>query len=462
MKTWLQQLADRLTTSFWFVPAAMAAAALLLAFALLYIDEYLKLAWPEWVNQWMSITDIDSSRALFSSMAASIITVLGVVFSITIVALTLAASQLGPRLLRNFMRDKVNQLVLGVFVATFIYFQVLLLAMERVITSDPKRLPQLTTMVALLLGLISLAMLIYFMHHLAKSIQAPHVLMVVSKELRQTIDRVLPDCLDEHRSDGPANSRPDSAPETEVPITEPPWSEAASVSAPDTGYLQAVDLKILMSLAVKHDLQIRLVCQPGDFVVQDEPLIRLLPAQQLSDELTRKLHDSLYIGAQRSATQDLDFVIQELVEVALRALSPSINDPFTAGNALDYIGDAMLRIAQRHMPPSGLRDQQGRLRVIMRRTDFRGLCDISFDQIRHNATRSPATLVRIMENLIRIARRTTLPDRKEVLWHQGLMTQRVGAALAEPYDRHRLEQRFYQLRSILQPGSDSINLPECL
>ena len=453
MKTWLQQLADKLSTSFWFLPTLMACTAAALAGAMLFIDlHFTGISWPDWLK----VGSVESIRELLSSLVGSIITVLGVVFSITIVALTLAASQLGPRILRNFMRDRINQTTLGVFVATYIYCLIVLFAVGRFTPAD-EQLPQISTIGAFLLSIASLAMLIYFIHHLAQSIQAPHVLMVIASELHAVIDRTLPDNLDQPKSSAPDHAHPaDGSPDADrLAHDADTWNDASSCNAADTGYIQAVDLESLIDTAVKHDLKFRLLLRPGDFVARDEPIISILPPQQLSDEIRRSITHDIYIGSQRTATQDLEFVMQELVEVGLRAISPSINDPFTAINAVDYLGEALRRITRRHMPPETLCDSHGAVRIVIDRPDFDGLCDVAFNQIRQHAVTYPDVLIRILENINRAARETTLPKRKQTLYRHARMILTLGTSFPEPYDRQALTDRFNLLHQTLLPESDT-------
>lgn len=453
MRTWIQQIADSLSTSFWFLPGAMACAAALLAVGLLFVDyNFTQLHWP----QWLRVANVEGVRELLSSLVGSIITVLGVLFSITIVALTLAASQLGPRLLRNFMRDRINQVILGVFVATYVYCLIILFAVGRFSPAD-QSLPQSSTIAAFLLGLASLAMLIYFIHHLAMTIQAPNVLAMVARELHDVIRRSLPDLIDEPHKTVPHNAQADDGSAEIDPLSSEDalWNDAATFNAPQSGYMQAVDLDSMMTTAIRYDLQLKLLCRPGDFVAEDESLISLLPPQALNDKLCRMLKRDIYIGRHRTATQDLEFVLQELVEVALRAISPSINDPITAINAVDYLGDALRRITIRHMPPRALKDTDGRLRIVIDRTEFDGLCDIAFNQIRQHSSRYPDVLIRVLENLTRVARRTNLPDRKRALWKHGRMILTVGDQFTEPYDRQCLAKRFRLLHQALLPESET-------
>jgi uncharacterized membrane protein len=320
MKARLSNFWEALHSSFWFIPAVMTAGIICLSFTTIAFDaavrerllEKIELVW---------VGGADGARELLSAIAASMITVAGVVFSITIVVLTLASSQFGPRLLRSFMRDRGNQIVLGTFIATFTYCLLVL----RSIRSDGRGdfVPYISVTLGIILALLSVAVLIYFIHHIAVMIQAPTVIAIVADELDQGIERLFPEKLGDRAAQRV----------TADPLIPSDFeSRAKPIAATDDGYIQTIDSDGLLDIAKKKELLLRLNYRPGDFVVQGDSLLIVWPAERVQEETGKELNDAIIVGADRSPTQDLKFTIDQLVEVAVRALSTGINDPFTAIN----------------------------------------------------------------------------------------------------------------------------------
>jgi uncharacterized membrane protein len=354
---------ERIRSSLWFVPAMMALCAMSLAFAMLALDDH---AAGRYLTDiaWIHSRTAAGARDLLSVVAGSMITIAGLTFSIVIVALQLASVQLGPRLLRSFMRDTGNQLVLGTFIATFLYCLIVM----RTINEGGPASPRLSVVVALLLAIISLAVLIYFIHHTATSIQAPVVVGRVARELDRTIDHLYPEALG---GDAARESR-----------ERPPRADlSTAVESPRSGYLQRVDSRALMRAATRCDVLVRLCLQPGDFVVKGQPLALVTPADRCDDGLVRALHRSCIVGSQRSAEQDVDFVMSWLVEIALRALSSSRNDVFTAITCIHYQSAALVRLAGRRFPSPVRCGPDGRPRIIAPGPDLARLICRAFDDI---------------------------------------------------------------------------------
>ena len=262
MNTWLLNQWDHLRSSFWFVPTLLSVLAIGLAFAMINLDEQV----PEMVIEhapWLWARGPDGALSLLSTIAGSMITIAGVVFSITIVALTLASAQFGPRLLRNFMRDRGNQISLGTFIATFLYC---LFVIRAVKGGGPEQLfvPFLSITVALFLAVASLGVLIYFMHHVSVSIQAPQVVALVASDLRDAIVRLFPDEIGERKKRNNAHHGEDDVPRDFETKSHP-------VRSLSGGYVQAIDVDGLMHLAQEKDLVIRVEHRPGHFVVKDDP-----------------------------------------------------------------------------------------------------------------------------------------------------------------------------------------------
>lgn len=341
-------LLDRVRSSFWFIPVVMAVGALALAYATISLDAPLT-NWLERTWGWTFQGGAEGAGNVLGTVAGSMITIAGVVFSMTLVALSLTSSQLGPRMLRNFMRDTSTQVVLGTFVATFLYCLLVLRTIRR--AEEVLFVPHLSVSLGVVLAVVSIGVLIYFIHHVSVSIQANEVVAGVSRELIEGIDRLFPEDVGQ------------GAPR--IPIEPPDASfleaferEARPVAAAGDGYLQFIDTDVLLELAKEEDVVLRLERGPGHYIVADRPLVLVWPGDQVNDKLTARVRSAFALGNQRTPRQDIEFAVSQLVEIAVRALSPGLNDPFTAIACVDHLGSALSRLAQREMPSPYRHDGQ--------------------------------------------------------------------------------------------------------
>ncbi len=436
MKAQFLKYWEQLHSSFWFVPAILALGSTALALSAVALDERATDVLRNW--KWLYSGGAEGASAVLQTIAGSMITIAGVVFSMTLVALTLASAQFGPRLLRNFMRDTVNQLVLGTFVATFIYC---LLVMRMIRHEDEVAfVPHFSVTLGVVLALVSMAVLIYFIHHVSVSIQADEVVARVAKDLDEGMDRLFPEDLG--KSEPPAAGQDREA----LAVLE---GESQPVDARRDGYLQFIDADALISLAVKHDLVMRLVQRPGQYVTAGRPLILIAPAGRVSDEVRTAVSDAIVVGSQRTPTQDIEFSISQLVEIAVRALSPGVNDPFTAIRCADRLGSALYRLGRRPMPSPYRRDENSRLRIVAPPVSFAEILDASFGQIRQNAGTSAAVTIRLMDVMAIIAESADRPDdRSAVLRHARLVAD-AGKVLPEEADRTRIDERLQAVLRVL-------------
>lgn len=360
MKLLVAKMVQVLTSSFWFVPAVMTMGAVLLAMGMLWLDQPLKNDMLQGLG-WVYAGGPEGARAMLSTIAGSMITVAGTTFSITIAVLTLASSQFGPRLLGNFMRDRGNQMVLGAFIATFVYCLLVLRTVRGL--DDSVLVPHLAVTMAVLLTLFDLGALIYFIHHVSTSIQAPQVVARAGRELETTIERLFPERIGH-------NLEPSPSPHL------PPEEKGDLLLSHHSGYIQMVDAKHLVQIASEHQVMLRLHHRPGELVVAGSPLVTVWP--QLNPTLGKKLHAAFVLGQQRTHYQDVEFGVDQLVEVALRALSPSLNDPFTAINVVDQLTVSLSKLAEREFPSPYRSDKTGVLRVVAPVSEFGELLASAF------------------------------------------------------------------------------------
>jgi uncharacterized membrane protein len=380
----------------------MAIASVGLAVTMLRIDRAGNYGViKEW--GWIYSGGPDGARALLSTVAGSLITVTGTAFSITIVALQLAASNFGPRLLRNFMQDTGNQLVLGTFISTFVYCLLVL----RTIHGEDYDIfvPQLSVTVGMVLAFISICVLIYFIDHASTIIQASHVIKSASDELDRAIERLFPQ--------GIGYSINDNEIITEIPANFE--EEAYPIKATRNGYLQGIDDDELMQIACQHNLIVKILTRPGKFVVKGSNLVKISPGERINHKLTKKINDAFLLDKERTEQQDVEFPINQLVEIALRAISPGINDPFTAIRCIDRLSAGLSNFAQRDIPSPYRYDKNNNLRVIAEPVTFAGLTDAAFNQIRQYSTKDVAVTIRLLEAIACIATFTQNPKRREAL-----------------------------------------------
>ena len=418
----------------------MAVAAILLSFVTTSVDK--ALIYSNTVGQWWIYGGgPDGARTVLSVIAGSMITVAGVVFSITIVVLTLASSQFGPRLIRNFMNVRVNQMVLGTFVATFIYGVLVLRTVDANV--GERFVPSLSVSVAILLALVGLGLLIYFIHNVSESIQAQNIIAKVRRDLDDAVNRLFPEKI------GHAQDVSSKAIKRDYDIPQTCDREACQVMAEHSGYLQTVDGDALMRIAVEKNLLVHLGYRPGDFITRDSVLVTVWPGDSVDDELSKQFNTIFIVGAERTLEQDVEFAISLLVEIAVRALSPGINDPITAMTCIDWLGAALCQLGKRKMPPSHRYDEKNRLRVITKPFTFEGLVEASFNMIRQNSQSVVAVSIHLLETIATVA--TQIPnkeDRAALMRQADLLASACGKMLSTDDDRTDFESRYKTLLEI--------------
>jgi len=414
---------QRLTGSLWFVPSIITVGAALLAVALIEAES---LVGDEVLEDFPRLfgAGAESSRSMLAAIAGSMITVAGVTFSITVVAVSQASSQYTPRILRNFMRDRASQVVLGVFVGIFVYC----LIVARTVRGDEELrfIPSLAVLGAFLLAVVAMGFLVYFIHHIAGTLEAGSILARVSRETVASVDRLFPDEVGAAPGAGP-------------PAGEPPdWTAIASAK---TGYLQSVDADGMLRLAERHGTVIRMERGIGDFVVQGTLIASVAGPE--TDDLAAAVNGVYTVSAYRSVYQDAEFGIRQMVDIALKALSPGVNDSTTAVTSVDHIGAVLVRLARRRIEPGHRLDEHGALRVIAVGPSFESLLAAALDEIRQNAGGNASVLARLLRTLAEVAACTADPARRALLLHHGERILRAAeAGIPDEEDRREVRARF--------------------
>lgn len=428
----LRTLWQNLNASLWFVPALMVAGAILLAFGLVLLDARAPLGW---LRQYPLLfgAGADGARGMLTAIAGSMVTVAGLIFSLTLNTLAQVSSQYTSRVLRNFMRDRANQLVLGFFVSVFVYC---LIVLRTIRGGDEGRfIPSLAVGMGLVLALVSIGVLIFFIHHMASSIQAATIVRNAAEETEAAIRRLFPDQL---------GQQADTA-ETQALLRQAGELAWQPVPARATGYVQSVDEDGLLALARRLGGVVRMEHGIGGFVARGAALVSVaryageeVPGR---DELARQANALFSIGNQRTIEQDAGFGFRQIVDIALKALSPGINDTTTALIGIDHLGALLAQLADRHLP-GPVRLDAGRVRVIAVRPSFEQLTAAAFDQVRINADGNAAAYLRLLTALATVAQRTQDPGRRKALRQQAeLVEEAAQRTLATGYERARIRER---------------------
>ena len=423
----LRTVWENLRSSLWFIPTILVVAAVALAILLIEGESYV--ARDRLVSQWPRVfgAGAQGARGMLSAIASSMITVAGVAFSITIVTFALASSQYTSRILRNFMRDRGNQAVLGVFLGVYAYCLVVLRTIRG--GDEGVFVPSLAVVAAVLLALIAIGFLVFFIHHVAYSIQASSIIGSIADETLRAIDRLYPD-TGRDESEAPAD------PQRTSPPANRSWT---TIPARRTGYIQLIDHASLLALARKESgVVLRVEAGAGAFVVEGTPLVSVA-GQPVDRALIRKVNSAYTVGRHRTLQQDVGFGIRQVVDVALKALSPGINDTTTAITCIDYLGALLVRLAPRRIGPP-LPPSSEPTRVIPPQQTFAGFVAEAFDQIRQNGEANPAVLASLLDTLALVARHSGSADRLRALREQAeAVSEAAERGIPSSYDRKGIQ-----------------------
>jgi uncharacterized membrane protein len=432
----LKRLWSDLQTSFWFVPSLIIGTSV--AAAVVLIDE--TSASKQWLAHWPRLFGAGAAgaRGMLSTIAGSMMTVVGVTFSMTLVTLALASSQYTSRILRNFMRDRVTQVVLGIFAGIFSYCLIVLRTIRA--GDEGGFIPSLAVSVGVVLAIGGICVLIFFIHHIASSIQASNIIASIAAETMLAIDRLFPEKLGQ----GPLDNDEDRA---APPPSERNWQ---TVRVSGNGYIQGVDSEALLHLAREHGMIVRMERGIGEFVVHGSALASLALEAPPGREVTAPLRAAYRINRHRTVEQDAAFGVGQIVDIALRALSPGVNDTATAVMCVDYLTAILARLASRPIP-SAHRYEEGELRVITIAPSFAGMVAESFDQIRGSARGNVAIMSRMLGALCDIASLTPSPARRRILREEvQWISELAERTIESPHDRARFESRLARVRAALE------------
>ena len=430
---------ERLHGTFWFLPTIMVILAIILAAAMIYLDQRIPLDEQD-IFDWLGTTSAEGARSFLSTVAGSMISVAGVTFSITLVALSQTSSQYGPRLIANFLRNRGNQIVLGTFIATFVYCMLVLRTIRG--TDEFAFVPHIAVTIGMVLTILSVGVLVYFIHHISTSLRAETIVTNIGHDLEAGIARLFPE--QETRNTFEHELRNDDD------IPDDLDENAAVVESLQSGYVQTINYERLEHIASEHDLLIRLTCRAGQFMVKEDTLARVWPQDRLTDEISTAILEAFMMGSQRLQLQDVEFAIHQLVEVAVRSLSSGINDPFTAIACIDQLSTTLAEFAERYIPAGYHYDESGRLRVVRNVLTFHGVINTAFDKLRRYGRSHVDVTIRLLESLAIISARVRNHTQADAIIQQAEMIMRGAEnAIPEPNDRRLIEARYEQVKTLL-------------
>lgn len=385
----------RLWAPFWVLPVTLTVASGLLGVALPAVDRLMSGSVP-----WLFQGGPDGARSLLSTIASAMISVTGLVFSITMVVLQLASSQFTPRVLGSFLDSRITQATLGVFTGTFVYALTVLRAVRGDSDGIEAFVPQLSVTAAFLFVLASVGWFLAFIQHITSSIRVSEVVLGTTDQLRAVLDRMLPDERPDEPSDDGAH----------LPAARP-------VTVGDrSGHLREIDLDGLLRMAADHDAVVEVVAQAGEFLPEGGrvAVVRSATRDALTDELVEDVGRAIRLGRERDVKQDPAFGFRKLVDVAERALSTGVNDPTTASQVVDAEHRALRLAVQRHDPPRRLADEEGRVRVVHRPQTVAELLRLAVLEIAHwgrDSLQVPTRLCAMLDDLEEVA----LPEHRAAL-----------------------------------------------
>lgn len=402
MKSWVTHALIEMRYSYWFIPTVMAVSSIMLAASLVAVDIYYFNEVPESLR-WLFSSKPEGARAILSTVAGSTITVAGVVFSMTIMSVSHATSNYGSRLLLKFLKDRRNQITLGTFTATFIYCLLILRTVSNgdMVAGVDDFVPHVALLGAIILALTSVMVLIAFIHHVPDTIYIGNVAAERGTELSHRLTKMFKE--DHEDSNTPFNFERSS-------------NVLISVVSDRAGYIQTLNIDGISKFCCKHSMQVEVLKEPGDFIIEGEAVMRYIREPECDLE---QPNDSLIaymgIGRERTPAQDARFLIEELKQIAIRALSAGINDPYTAVPCIDWLAAAIGSVVDRGARPIRYKDNNGKLRVIIPEFDFQRLTDIVFDDLRPHVVKDITTSLSTADLMVRLIKNSKNPNARKIL-----------------------------------------------
>jgi uncharacterized membrane protein len=423
-----------LKATFWLVPVIIILSAILLSIGLVYVDGIYDFS-QEGLGSFFFVKSSDSARSILSTISTAMMGVAGTVFSITLVALTLASSQFGPRLIKNFMYVRLNQVVLGSYISTYLYCLLVLNAIRE--GDDYTFIPAVSILVAIIAAVLNIILLIVFIHQIAVSIQADNVISDISNVLSKQVKTLFPEKV---------GSEIENAKTIDPSSIISGYQNQIPIKSPRSGYLQYVDGDSLIEIITKKDSLLELYFRPGGHVVEGLTIGLLFSHGKWEKDEIDEIVSQLVVGKTKTPQQDLEFSIHQMVEIAAHALSTGVNDPYTAMACIDNLTATLSYLAQAKFPSKHRFDKNGYLRMIVDTLDFEGVLDAAFNQIRQYSGGSPAVIIRLMEATNTLnGFASNEKYRKAIIKHAEMVLRLGRETISEKNDLDDLERRAKRL-----------------
>jgi uncharacterized membrane protein len=432
----------RLTSSshnvnLWIVPLKMSLAAVAL-FVITITPDMLAAYHVIHIPDWFTMGGIDDARAILSAMLGCVSTVLALIFSVALLVLSMVANLFGPRLLYRFVQDWVTQACIGLFMGAFIYVFLVFLVTHK--DEHTSFIPQVSLITSWFLVLAAFGFLVFYSHRVAVLIQNPDAIGRIVDDLRRAVKLAAP-----YRKSKPHLQQLDAS-ESHRAMTD-----SAAMLSPASGYLQEINHQALVSAAARAGALISVPFRPGQFVLQGETLASISPASKLAS-LTPLVSRSITMGRHRVLCQDLEFGVAQIVEIAIRALSPAINDTFTGIASVDLLGEALTILAETPQCSGRWFDTNGKLRLQVRPLLLPRLVKQAFDQIRQAAADNPAVLIRLLSTIGRLAPKLQgAEDRSALVEQAAAVWETANTRPLVNLDREDIEAAWQKTRTALAP-----------
>jgi uncharacterized membrane protein len=424
--------------SLWFIPILIVLGSIGVAYLASWLDsEKIGRALP-----FVLEAGPDEARAILSTIAGSMLTVASVAFSFTIVVFSFASSQYSSRTLHHFMDDNTNQVVLGALLGSFVYC---LLILSTVRITDEATVPALSVTVALLIALIDMVLFILYIHHVAESIQAYHIVHRITKSTLPAIEHIFPGHIGQD-----ADPQPGETVETN-------GIAMRDVCATATGYVQTVDGGLVMDVTSRDDLLVVMNKRIGSFVTKGETLARVGPAGRVTPDAISKLQYSFVLGNHRTLFQDPLYGILQLSDIAVKALSAAINDPNTVVMALNQLGAVLRLVAAKELPTPVRCDERGKVRVIAEGPTFSSMAAQVFDQVRRYGMTDSAIPLKMLDIIGEVAEEVRDEERLAVLReHTRAIMEDANRHIRPSRDRELINDKMRSIAGVLKLDDDIV------
>lgn len=438
-----QAVRARRGVALWIGPAVAVVGAIVLALVTRQIDQALGSRGRR-LPALLDRGDAEDLRTLVGTVAGASISTLALVLSLTMVVLTIASTQFGPRLVRTFLRSRATKWTISAFTGLFVFSLLVLDSTSSVSGEGEAYVPSVGGSLVLVGALVAVGCLVWYVEDIASSIQLPSVVAAVVADMHAAVEEIRRDAL----VAGSGAHAAAFAQQWEE-VRSSVESDGAALVTGSSGYVQLIERDQIVRAATGANAVVEVLVRPGDFVVCGEMIARVYPGSALGALASVCAHH-IDVGRHRTLDQDLQMAVDQVVEMALRALSPAINDTFTGLTCLDWLSDALVTLARTPLDLTRFGDESGSIRLVERPHSFAGIVHSAYEKIRQSGVDNPAVTIRLMESIARVARVIDDPDGRAALAEEADTCFHVSAPTHAPYDRADLSDRYIEVCAILR------------